>query len=435
MILSDLLAGGPHDSILVADDEFFSRAILLDKVERLKSDLRPYEGAMVVSNEALTVIASLVAAQALNIPLWIGHAYLDENTLEEIWDQQSIDVQVNNGAKISSRPRLTTAHKREDFCVHIMTSGTTGIPKIARHSIDGLMARVNVGKLFSGSWLLTYPPTTFAGIQVLLTALASKSNLVAYTTLSVPRLADALSKHAITSVSGTPTFWRTVLMALPDSATEISLRQITIGGEIVDQVLLDRLAARFPNARIAHIYASTEAGALFSVRDRKAGFPADWLSQGIDGVELRMRNEMLEVRTKRSMNSYVSGHTNPYTDDGWLQTGDLVEISGARVRFRGRNDDVINVGGAKVLPQEVETVVLGVAGVADVRVTGVKNPLTGYVLKAEVTTMPTTDFDNVRAEILRRCYDMLPAYKVPRLISSVTDIRISAAGKKVGGDT
>jgi len=295
------------------------------------------------------------------------------------------------------------------------------------------MGRVHVGAMFTGTWLLTYPPSTFAGVQVLLAAVASNSTLVAYNSPSVPALAGALSQYGITHASGTPTFWRAALMALPLSSRVSRLQQITIGGELVDQPLLDRLSERFPNARITHIYASTEAGALFSVKDKRAGFPADWLSRNIDGVALRIRNGLFEVRSPRNMRLYASGHASPFTEDGWLMTGDRVQVKGDRVYFAGRADNVINIGGAKVVPEEVEKVVLGVKGVVDVCVTGAKNALTGFVLKAEVVPDPEIDKHLLRRNIAQHCHSLLPAHMVPRIIVMVEQLRVSAAGKKSGG--
>ena len=148
---------------------------------------------------------------------------------------------------------------------------------------------------------------------------------------------------------------------------------------------------------------------------------------------MRIRNELLEVRSPRSMRLYASGHTSPFTDDGWSITGDRVELDGDRVYFRGRNDQIINIGGAKVLPEEVERVVLQVEGVGDACVTGAKNPLTGFVLKAEVVPGPMADKDILRKNIAQHCHAVLPAYMVPRIIVFVEHLRVSAAGKKSGG--
>ena len=274
MTLLTLLQSRRSDPAVIQDDSPLNHEELLQQIESLRHNLQGIRRVMVASSEATTVISAMAACQSLRIPLWIGHEFAGPAALEQICRSQQIPLRIGNGLAISKLD-LGGQAPPAGFSVHIMTSGTTGTPKIARHSLEALMGRVNVGEIFRGTWLLTYPPSTFAGVQVLLTAVASNSSLIAYRSATVPVLAGAMLQYNVTHASGTPTFWRAALMALPVSSKLSSLQQITIGGETVDQALLDRLAERFPNARVTHIYASTEAGALFSVKDRRAGFPAD----------------------------------------------------------------------------------------------------------------------------------------------------------------
>jgi acyl-coenzyme A synthetase/AMP-(fatty) acid ligase len=433
MTLLKLLETRRRDPALIQDDSPVNREELLSEISLLRLKLQSSRRVMVASSEAVTVAAAMTTCQSLNVPLWIGHEFSSPAALDDIARSQQIDVRIGNGREVTTLDHAPATSASDNFAVHIMTSGTTGTPKIARHSLDALMGRVNVGHIFSGAWLLTYPPSTFAGVQVLLTAAASNSTLIAYRSPSVPVLAGAMSQHGVTHASGTPTFWRAALMALAPNSDVSRLQQITIGGEMVDQGLLDRLVERFPKTRITHIYASTEAGALFSVKDQRAGFPADWLDRNMDGVEMRIRDGLLEVRSPRSMRLYASGHASPYTEDGWLKTGDRVQVNGQRVYFGGRADHIINIGGAKVVPEEVEKVVLGVKGVVDVCVSGAKNPLTGFVLKAEVVSEPGIDKDLLRKSIAQHCHSMLPPHMVPRIFVMVEQLRASAAGKKSGG--
>lgn len=418
---------------IIQDDKAFSYAEVLASVDRLKRSLHSHRRVLVVSNEALTIFCALAACESLAIPLWIGHPFAGSAVLDALSGSQQIDVRVENGFGVRRLDGLAPKDRSDGFAVHVMTSGTVGVPKISYHTLSTLTGRIRFGDRPGSMWLLTYPPSAFAGLQVLLTAVATGSSLAAFQSGDVRRLATALAEYAVTHVSATATFWRAALMVLPVVDHLSSLRQITVGGEIADQALLDRLAGTFPHARIVHIYASTEAGALFSVKDGRAGFPADWLSNKVDGVELRVRNGILEVRSPRGMRSYASPHANPYTEDGWLQTGDLVDVCGDRVFFRGRNDQTINIAGTKVLPQEVEAVILGFEGVADARVTGVRNPVSGFVLKAEVVAAPGCDHESLRKVVAVRCRSSLPAYKVPRVIVVVPQLNISASGKKSAG--
>ncbi|WP_377810745.1 class I adenylate-forming enzyme family protein [Azospirillum sp. A29] len=311
----------------------------------------------------------------------------------------------------------------QGFTVTLESSGTTGTPKRLRHDFARLRGRLRGAAEDGARWLLTYDPGAFAGLQVMLTAAAAGALLVAVPGGSggtIAALAQAARRHAVTHVSGTPSFWRAFLMALGDA--ELPLAAVTLGGEAADQPLLDRLAARFPNARLRHIYASTEAGALFAVADGRAGFPAAWLDDAPDGLALRIVDGVLDVRSPRAAPGVADG-------EGWLSTGDLVERQGDRVLFAGRLDGVVNVGGVKVSAEAVERRLLAVDGVADAMVMAVPSPITGHLLTATIVAAPGVDEATLRAGLRAAAADLPPAAR-PRALTFADHIPLSAAGKK-----
>ncbi len=315
------------------------------------------------------------------------------------------------------------------FTVVLESSGTTGIPKRVAHDFGRLRGRLRGTAQAGARWLLTYAPASFAGLQVILTAAAAGATLVSVPGGGVAELALAARRHAVTHVSGTPSFWRAFLMALGDDGRP-PLASVTLGGEAADQPLLDRLARHFPAARLRHIYASTEAGALFAVADGLAGFPAGWLDQGIDGTALRIRDGVLEVRSPRAR---LAGDGDDGDGGGWLDTGDLVERCGDRILFTGRRDGLVNVGGVKVSPELAERRLLAVPGVADAAVTAVANPISGFLLTAIVVPAPDIGPDlgetALRAALRAATADLVPAAR-PRVLTLADHIPLSAAGKK-----
>ncbi|AWU95382.1 AMP-binding protein [Azospirillum ramasamyi] len=310
------------------------------------------------------------------------------------------------------------------FTVTLESSGTTGTPKRLRHGFDRLRGRLRGVAEEGARWLLTYDPGTFAGLQVMLTAAAAGALLVAVPGAAsgggVAALAEAARRHAVTHVSATPSFWRALLMT--PGAADLPLRAVTLGGEAADQPLLDRLAERFPGARLRHIYASTEAGALFAVADGRAGFPAAWLDEAPDGLALRIADGVLEVRSPRAAPGVADA-------EGWLSTGDLVERRGDRVLFAGRLDGLVNVGGVKVSPEAVERRLLAVGGVADAAVSAVPSPITGHLLTATIVPEPGADAAALRAALRASTADLPPAAR-PRALTFADHIPLSAAGKK-----
>lgn len=311
----------------------------------------------------------------------------------------------------------------QGFSVTLESSGTTGTPKRLRHDFTRLRGRLRGVAEEGARWLLTYDPGAFAGLQVLLTAAAAGAVLIAVPGSgagTIAALAQAARRHAVTHVSGTPSFWRAFLMALGDA--DLPLAAVTLGGEAADQPLLDRLAERFPQARLRHIYASTEAGALFAVADGRAGFPAAWLDAAPDGLDLRIADGVLEVRSPRAAPGAVDA-------DGWLSTGDLVERRDDRVLFAGRLDGLVNVGGVKVSPEAVERCLLTVDGVADAAVVAVPSPITGHLLTATIVPVPGADDSALRVALRAATADLPPAAR-PRALTFADHIPLSAAGKK-----
>lgn len=292
------------------------------------------------------------------------------------------------------------AYDANDGQLYLQTSGTTGTPKWIAHDIDRLTANMAAGS-GPARWLLTYNPGSFAGVQVILSALIGGHTLIAPPYgASIAEMADLAVQHDATHVSGTPTFWRAFLMALGERS--LDLKAVTLGGEAADQAILDALRARFPHALLRHIYATTEAGRIFTVSDGREGFPAEWLKQNLSLSE----RGTLKV--------------------GDLDTGDAVEIAGDRVLFRGRLDAMVNIGGVKVFPETVEAFILQHPMVQDVRVSPRPNPIMGQVLTADIVLKPSGDEAAVKAHLTG-----LPRAQRPVMLRFVAALASGQTGKKL----
>ena len=261
-----------------------------------------------------------------------------------------------------------------------------------------------------------------------------------------------LAARGVTHISGTPSHWRKALMSA--AIGRFLPSYVRLSGEIADQAVLDSLRRAFPDASIGHAYASTEAGVVYILRDGKAGFPAAWLDTGIEGVALRIADGVLEIRNPRSMLSYAGGEKPPYTADGWLVTGDLVERIGKRVHFCGRADAQVRVDGMTVAPERIEQLLLQVPGVQEAVVHPIPatastagartppvwspqgsdrgfelSPGNANALAADVIAAPGTAPEVLKAEIGRHFASLAQAEQ-PRLIRLVPSIDLTRSGKK-----
>ncbi len=364
------------------------------------------------------------------------------------------------GSDVSAKPtELPTEGVHQTEWV-LFTSGTTGEPKMVAHTLAGLTGAIarpplrggaaggggahSNASLCSGSaaaqeskvaeggggqiiWGTFYDIRRYGGLQILLRALLGHASLIlSDADEDVAGFLARLGCHGVTHLTGTPSHWRRALMSPANAA--IAPAYVRLSGEIADQAILDSLKARFPRAAIGHAYASTEAGVGFEVTDGLEGFPASYIGRP-GSVEMKVQDGRLHLRSPRTASSYVGGGPT-LRNDGWVDSGDLVEQRGERLYFMGRTGGIINVGGLKINPEEVEAVINRQPGVRASRVSGRKSPITGALVVADVVlTDAANDNATFRETLLAACRDVLPAYKVPAMLRVVPSLPLTAGGK------
>ena len=314
----------------------------------------------------------------------------------------------------------------------LFTSGTMGRPKLVLHTLASLTGPLQQGPVdASALWSTFYDIRRYGGLQVLLRALVGGGSLVLSHWGEPVR--DYLARAGdlgVTHILGTPTHWRRALMS--PTLTQLAPRYVRLSGEVADQAILDRLAQAFPRASLTHAYASTEAGVGFEVNDGREGFPASVIEQQGGPVEIRVGDGSLRVRSPRMASRYL-GHRSTLADrEGFVDTGDVVTRRGERYYFTGRREGVINVGGQKVHPEEVEVILNRHPAVRMARVVGRASPITGTIVVAELLLHEpggADTFARVRDEVVAACRLELAPYKVPALVRELATIESSAAGK------
>ena len=326
----------------------------------------------------------------------------------------------------------------------LLTSGTTGAPKLVLHSLATLTSTIlyqqarQPAASSSPVWSTFYDIRRYGGLQIFLRAAVRGGSLV----LSDPKesITDFLARAnaaGITHISGTPSHWRRALMS--GAAATIAPAYVRLSGEISDQAILENLKVAYPKSGVAHAFASTEAGVAFEVGDGLAGFPASLVGAGAGPVELAVVEGTLRIRSGGNAIRYLGEHAAELRGpDGFVDTGDRVELRAGRYHFMGRAGGVINVGGLKVHPEEVEAVINAIPWVRMSLVKARRNPITGAVVTAEVVLADETDVPGGRPEgaaltreIIEACRRGLSAHKVPAMVRIVPSLEVSAAGKLV----
>lgn len=302
----------------------------------------------------------------------------------------------------------------DDWKATLYTSGTTGIPKKVTHNFNSITRFVKISERNTNSiWGFAYNPTHMAGIQVFFQALLNGNAIVRLFGLSANEIHREINENFITHISATPTFYR---LLLPCQETFPSVERITSGGEKFNEKTILQLKDIFPNAKITNVYASTEAGTLFASENDVFSIRPDYehLIRVHDG-------ELL-------IHSSLMGSSDINIKE-WYNTGDLIEIiheKPLKFRFISRKSDMINVGGYKVNPLEVEETILTLAGIKDVRVFSKSNSVLGNIICCEVVC----DNDQISESSIRTfLQSKIQEFKIPRIIRFVDEISTTRTGK------
>lgn len=301
------------------------------------------------------------------------------------------------------------------------TSGTTGRPKKIAHKLSSLSRTVKISSKFNDNvWAFCYNPTHFAGLQVFLQAFYNMNTIIYTFDYTQNELYEALIGNNVTNISATPTFYRTQL--LNSDYVVPTVRYTTLGGERFDSDLAKKLKSIFPNSKIRNIYASTEAGSIFSSDSDSFIIKREYA----DYIKIDDNGELL-------INYKLLGKSDDLLiENEWYHTGDIVElIDEDKFRIVSRNTEMINVGGYKVNPNEVEEEIKKVKGVLDVLVTARANKLTGNILIAHI--VKASEFDDIELEnrIIDALHKELQKWKIPRIFKFVEEIDKTRTGKKV----
>lgn len=307
--------------------------------------------------------------------------------------------------------------------VALYTSGTTGIPKKIWHNFKNLTRAVRIGEKYKDNvWAFAYNPTHMAGLQVFFQALLNINPMIYVFELERKQLPNYLEKFAVTNISATPSFYKSFLAYIREPI--MSVQRVTCGGEKFDPTIERELRMAFPNSKIINIYALTEAGTIFSTE----GEYFEISDEIKECVRIDEKGELL-------LHQKLLGKSDDLilTEEGWYRTGDIVEkVDDCKFKFVHRENELINVGGYKVNPHEVEEELRKMEEIIDAHVYAKKNRITGNILVADLV-LRNKDLDKNQLEykIFDSLSKKLQPWKIPRVLNFVDSIQFTRTGKKV----
>ncbi len=292
------------------------------------------------------------------------------------------------------------------------TSGSTGKPKAILHDFTKFMATYREQRR-SMCTITFLSFDHLGGVNTLLYVLSSGGTMVPLSARDPETVCRAIAEHRVELLPTSPTFLKLLLISQAYRRYDLSsLKLMTYGTEVMPESTLQELRAVFPDLRLQQTYAFSE-GSTLRLKAKEPG--SLWIKIGGDEVQTKVVDGQLWVRSQVAMMGYLNA-PNPFAEDGWFNTGDMVEVDGEYVRILGRKSEVINVGGEKVFPAEIENVILQVENVKGAVVSGKPNPIVGNIVTATVTLEQAEDPVAVEKRIRSFCRARLPAFKVPAIV-------------------
>lgn len=328
----------------------------------------------------------------------------------------------------SEHPLLSKLRNENESGIIIFTSGTSGKSKAAVIQTARLLERYKNSKHKSFRSIVFLKMDHIGGINTLLSIIFNGGTIITLQGRNVDQVCNAIEKYRVELLPTTPTFLNMMIMSKSYKQYDLSsLKIISYGTEPMPQSTLEICNAEIPGIVFKQTYGLTELG-IFSTKSKDSN--SRWMKVGGDGVEVKIIDNILWIRAKTSMLGYLNADA-PFDNEGWYNTGDEVEVDGEYIRILGRKSEVINVGGEKVYPAEVESVLLEIPNINDVLVTGKNNPITGSIVMATVVLNEPQNVRELSKIINEYCRERLQQYKIPSIVTISNTNLVSDRLKKM----
>ena len=380
------------EAVAAAGTKLHEQAIGSGSVVAIEGDFSP------------EVVATLLAAidrGCIVVPLTSAVAAQREEFLEIAQVGRQADHPLYRQLRALAHPGLV-----------LFSSGSTGKSKAAVHDFVPLLEKFAVRRK-ARRMLAFLLFDHIGGVNTLLYVLSNGGTLITTRNRSPHAVCTAIEEHRVQVLPTTPTFLHLLLLSEEYKAHDLSsLELITYGTEVMPEPTLRRVHETFPGVDLQQTYGLSELGIL---RSKSKAPDSLWVKIGGEGFETRVRDGLLEIRARSAMLGYLNA-PSPFTDDGWFRTGDSVAIEGEYMRIFGRSSEIINVGGEKVYPAEVEAVLESIEGVEEASVAGEPNVLTGQMVVARVRLGSDLPLDVFRVRMRAFCRGKLAPYKIPQKV-------------------
>ena len=408
---------------LVWEDKVYNYQWLLDHLyywqERIKSE-KINQGAATIleadfSPNSVALFLALIEAGCMLVPLTSSVETKKPEFIKIAQGEVSFSIDNNDNVKITKLPNSANHefYQKLRAIKHpglvLFTSGSTGYPKAAVHDFTKLLEKFKVKRhsLRTINFLLF---DHWGGLNTLFYTLSNAGTIITVKDRSPDEVCKSIEKYKVALLPTSPTFLNILLLSEAYKRYDLSsLKMISYGTEPMPLNTLKQLKKIYPTTKFIQTYGLIELGVL---RSKSKSYDSLWVKVGGEGFDTRIVNGVLQIKARSAMLGYLNA-PSPFTEDGWFDTGDSVKVDGEYIKILGRKSEIINVGGEKVYPAEVESVIQEMNNVAEVTVYGEKNPIIGNIVCAKVNLLDNKDNKKFSIRLKEYCREKLKNYKVP----------------------
>ena len=387
------------------------------------------------SFNSISLLLALYQNKNIIVPIASNIESEIKNKIEESFSNKVIKI-INNKFDIQEY-KVRNTHKMikslqdsNNSGLILFSSGSTGKPKAMIHNFDNLVNHYQNKKEKSMNMILFLMFDHIGGLNTLLNILSMGATMIIPPNRNADDICKIIQDYKIRILPSSPTFLNLILMSKAYEKYDLkSLRMITYGTETMPESLLLRLKEIFPKTKLLQTFGTSETG-IASTSSKSSN--STYMKLDDANLDYKIVDNELWLKSKTQVMGYLNSSMDSFTDDGWFKTGDLVEvIDDGYIKIIGRNKEVINVGGEKVLPNEVESVILSMSEIDDVMVYGQSNIITGQTVVCDVVFNIDINTKEAKKLIRKFCKNKLDNYKIPTKVNIVNRTNFSSRFKKI----
>ncbi len=395
--------------------EQYTRDVESLKLHQVKAgDVVSLEGDF--TPQTISMLLALIEQECIIVPFNtpIKEAELQKFTIAQVQKRIIVNLQTDTYSIVESTEDgahdfYSTLRQVKHPGLVLFTSGTSGFPKGAVHDFVKLLEKFKVTRRTSRTinFLLF---DHWGGLNTLLHTLSNGGVVLALRNRKPEAVCAFIQKHRVELLPVSPSFLNLLILSETYKQYDLSsLSLITYGTEPMPAYTLSRAKQLFPDVAFQQTYGLIELGVL---RSKSKSDDSLWVKLGGEGYTLRVVDHLLEIKADSAMLGYLNA-PSPFTEDGFFMTGDQVEVEGEYYKILGRKSELINVGGDKVYPQEVENIILGMDNVLEVTVYGEKHVMMGNIVCARVLLQEKEDLKEFTRRLKSYCKGQMQPFKVP----------------------